>query len=307
MPGMPGMQGMPGMGRREEKLENIVHHLNVTLEQIVKEENVAFTYEQKILCKSCNGEGTKGGDPSLVKQCEKCQGKGMCVQIRNMGHMVQQSVMPCPDCSGKGKTFKEKCTDCKGEIYETRKTNGSIKLQNGLENNMKLKLDGQGHQSKNGNTDLIIIIHEEPNEVFRRNGSHLHVDIELNLYEALFGFTKLVHHVNGKTILVRYEGKTEYNTVRKLIGEGLENLRTHQKGNLYIHFTFYLPDIQDLSEIKELHEEIDMTRVKEYEEQCLLFVSKSELMNESENNENENNDENDEDSGRPHVQECRPM
>lgn len=313
IPGMGGIGGIGGMpGPQEEKAENIVHFLTVTLDQIVKEQKVSFTYDQRLLCKKCNGEGTKGGDPSLNKTCEKCQGKGMCVQIRHMGPMIQQSMMPCTDCGGKGKRISEKCEECNGGMYFTQKTKDTIKLQNGLENNMKLKVDGKGNQTKNGYTDLIIIIQEEPNEVFRRDGSHLHVDIELNLYEALFGFTKLVHHINGKTIKIRCTSKTEYNTVRKLVGEGLKDLRTNKEGNLYIHFAFYLPDIQHVSEIEELREEINMDRLKNenIEEQPLLFVSKNELLNTSDSDEEKNHNGNrnrNNGNEQPRVQECRTM
>ena len=319
MGGMGGM-GMPfgnmggGMGPKQERKENITHRIYVSLEQIAKEENVSFTYDREVLCEVCHGEGTRNGDISLNKDCTKCEGKGMCVQVRHMGPMVQQSVMPCQDCAGKGKKIlqDDRCVACNGTTFKVQSTKASIKLQNGISHNMKLKLNGQGHESKKGNTDLILVIQEEQHEVFRREKSHLHVTIELNLYEALFGFTKLIHHINGKVIRVRHDGKTEYNTVRKIVDEGLNDLQTKQKGHLYLHFTFYLPeDIQyemDLltyfNKVKHDHSHNN----NDYTEEAILHhVSEYELSSDSDREQDENEDQHEDRQQRQHVQECRPM
>jgi DnaJ-class molecular chaperone len=78
------------------------------------------------------------------------------------------------------------------------------------------------------------------------------IEIELKLYQALFGFSKVVEHLDGKKLFLQYTGKTEFGTVRKICGEGMKDLRTGIKGDLIIKFNIDLPTITNETLMKAL-------------------------------------------------------
>lgn len=243
--GMGGMGGMPGMGPRQSAPEDIVEKIDVTLEQIYNEETVNFSYKQKVYCGKCDGEGSKDGKTT---KCISCDGKGMKVNIMRMGNMIQQSVGECGVCKGKGKIIEDsnKCETCTGKCYTVKDKTIQIPLKSGLSHGNKINLSGKGHQFKNTKTDLILVINEKPHGVFKRLDNNLFIDIDLKLYQGLFGFDKVISHLDGRKLHLSSSGKTDFNSVRKIVGEGMKSLQTGNKGDLFVRFNIELPNFISL-------------------------------------------------------------
>jgi DnaJ family protein A protein 2 len=260
-PGGPFGQGFPfgdmfggfggNMPGREERKENIMEKLNVTLEQIYKQETVELKYNHKVYCVKCTGEGSNDGTKT---DCKDCGGKGMQVQMIRMGPIIQQSVGPCGTCRGKGKVIQEnnKCDVCHGRGDVDKEKTISIPLKNGLGNGIKLQLEGKGHHFKNQKTDLIVLINENPHPIFKRKGNDLYVEISLKLYQALFGFDKVLTHLDGRKLHLHSTGKTNFGSIRKISGEGMTDLRSGVKGDIIIKFNIELPNITNETLIKAL-------------------------------------------------------
>jgi len=240
-----------GQGGGREKQDNIMERLTVTLEQIYKEETVELKYKHQVYCVKCSGEGTNDG---TVSECKDCNGKGMRVQVTRMGPMVQQTMVPCNGCRGKGRKVpdKNKCDSCNGQGMTEKEKTVPVPLKSGLTTGVKLQLEGKGHHYKNTKTDLIIIIQEQPHPVFKRTDSDLFVEIELKLYQALFGFDKMLTHLDGRKLHLHHTGKTDFGTMRRISGEGMKDLRSGMKGDLVIKFNVNLPDITNDTLIKAL-------------------------------------------------------
>jgi DnaJ family protein A protein 2 len=241
--------GFGGQQRRSEP-ENIIINQDVTLEQIYNEETIQIQFQQKHICTNCNGEGTSDGMPS---KCQICNGMGVMIQRIQMGPMIQQIQQSCPHCRGTGKTSpsENKCNDCNGKCYKVKDVRINIPLKNGLTNGQQIQLPGHGHNLKEGKTDLIIIINEKENNNFKRNGADLIINIKLKLYQALFGFDKIITHLDKRKLHISHTGKTDYNTYRKIMGEGMKNLNKGSKGDLIINFTFDLININLSNENSE--------------------------------------------------------
>ena len=239
------------MGGREERKENIMERLNVTLEQIYKQETVELKYKHKVFCVKCDGEGSNDGSKT---DCKECAGKGMKVQMMRMGPIIQQSVVPCGTCRGKCKVVPEnkKCEVCQGRGDVDKEKKIPIPLKNGLGNGVKLQLEGKGHHFKNQKTDLIVIINEEPHNVFKRKGNDLYTEITLKLYQALFGFDKVLVHLDGRKLHLHSTGKTNFGAIKKISGEGMTDLRSGVKGDIIIKFNIELPTITNDTLIKAL-------------------------------------------------------
>jgi DnaJ family protein A protein 2 len=260
-----GMPGMGPMGRQPKGPEPIVEKLDVTLEQLYNEESVSFTYKQKNYCTKCDGHGSKNGKDT---QCPGCNGKGVRVQVVRMGPMIQQSVGECHNCKGKGKIVEEnnKCDNCDGKCYTNKDRTISVPLKSGLVNGNKITLQGRGHQFKDEKTDLILVINELPHSTFKRYNDDLFVEMNLKLYQALFGCEKIVTHLDGRKLHISCSGKTDFNTVRKVSGEGIKSLNGN-KGDLYIKFTFTMPNYNSLpsdtkTQLKSLLQSFDKTEAQ---------------------------------------------
>jgi DnaJ-class molecular chaperone len=249
--GNPFGGGFPGQMNRSEEKENIVERLDVTLEQIYKEESVNLKYNQKSACVKCNGEGSTDGKKI---SCNDCNGKGVKIRIMRMGPIQQQAVSPCNSCSGKGTSIPDasKCTTCASSGHVTKEKTIAIPLKKGFGNGLKMQLEGKGHHIKGHKTDLIVIINEIEHPIFKRRGSDLLVEIELKLYQALFGFDKILTHLDGRKLHLHHTGKTNYQTIRRIGGEGMLDLRSKQNGDLIIKFNIDLPTITNETLTKAL-------------------------------------------------------
>jgi DnaJ family protein A protein 2 len=241
-----GMPGMPqGMRQQQQQVENIIAKIDVTLEQLYNEETINFSYKQKISCTPCNGEGTKDGKPS---QCQSCNGKGVRVQVIQIGPgMLQQAMSECHNCKGKGKIVNEmnKCDTCNGKCHSSKEKTIQIPLKSGLCHGNKINLQGKGHHINNMKSDLILVVNELSHNVFKRNGENLFIEVELKLYQAMFGYSKIITHLDGRKLHLSTMGKTDFNTYRKIADEGMKDLN-NRKGSLYIRFSFILPNLNSL-------------------------------------------------------------
>ena len=261
-PGHPGGGGFPG--NRSPERENIMERVDVTLNQIYNEETINVTYSQKLSCTKCNGEGTNDGTKS---ECKDCAGKGVKVKMTRMGPLVTQSLVPCNICNGKGKLILDlnKCSLCNSVGYNNKEKTIQLPLKNGFGNGIKMQLEGKGNHINGHKSDLIIVINELEHAIFKRKGIDLLVEIDLKLYQALFGFDKIITHLDGRNLHLHYTGKTNHGTIRKIVGEGMTDLRSKNKGDLIIKFKFELPSITNETLIK-----------------ALMLVDKQESINEKE-------------------------
>jgi DnaJ-class molecular chaperone len=249
------------MHQPQQRQQDVVKVVDVTLEQLYNEEVINFSFKQKVCCNTCNGEGTKDGKTTT---CSTCNGQGKCVQVVRMGNMIQQIVARCNECNGKGSKLSEsnKCGDCNGKGFQQKDKSVSVPLKSGLTHGNKINLSGKGHHLKTGKTDLNIIINELPHKLFKRHNDDLFISVELKLYQALFGFDKIINHLDGRKLHLNVTTKTDYGMVRRVENEGIKSLQ-NVKGNLYVKFYFSLPTLQQeqTSLIKSTLQNIDKLEV----------------------------------------------
>jgi len=286
--GFPG-GGFPGHpAQRGNENENIVQTVKVTLAQIYNQSTIDVNYNQKVSCSQCKGEGTSDG---VKNECDDCGGKGIKMKLMRLGPIQTQTLVPCNICNGKGKIISEanKCTTCNASGFNTKEKTVQVPLQNGFGNGIKMQLEGKGNNINGQKSDLIVIINEEEDPVFKRRNNDLIVTIELKLFQALFGFDKLLTHLDGRKLHLHHTGKTNYGTVRRISGEGMTDLRTKQKGDLLIKFVFTLPNItnetltkalilidkQESNNEKELIKETDLVKTMMLEDSSDAFSQQS--------------------------------
>jgi len=256
--------GMQGMRQPQTEQENIIQEIEVKLEDLYNDQSVDFSYKYKHYCTKCDGEGTKNFKKS---SCMQCDGKGMKVNIIRRGPMIQQSVGPCNFCKGTGIFIDEsnKCETCDGDRFIIKDKNIQIPLKSGLSHGNKVTLEGKGHQFKNIKTNLILIINLLQHNIFKRFKDDLFVEVELKLYQALFGFDKLINHLDNRKLHISSSGKTDFNSMRKITGEGMKKLnQQNKKGDLYISFKVILPNLplEIKNQVKPILQSIDKQEVQ---------------------------------------------
>ena len=234
-------QHMFGQQQRQEPKEDVVKNVDVTLEQLYNEETINITYKYKCLCIKCNGEGTKDGS---VSKCGGCNGTGTHVQIMRMGPHIVQQQMTCPQCRGRGKTTSDnnKCVTCNGVEHIMKERTIQLSLKCTYKTGKKIQYPNNGNQLKNDKSDLYLIINELPHNLYKRVDNDLITTVDLKMYQAVFGFDKTLDYLNGQKLYINCTTKTDYNTVRKIVGKGMKN-NSNTYGDLYVRFTFTLPNL----------------------------------------------------------------
>jgi DnaJ-class molecular chaperone len=293
--GMFGGGMPPFFNNRNNQNQNqehcVVEHL-VTLEDLYCMRKITVKYNQKVYCTRCNGTGSKDGRSN---ECSGCNGQGKTMRMIRQGNMVQQFLSQCEECSGTGEKVKSHnlCDDCHGNKYLIKEKSYEQQLKRNMVNNNKIGVPNMGHQFKNMKTNLIIIIKEQPHPIFKRMGDDLHIDIKLRLFQSLYGFTKMITHLDGRNILLKYDKMlTNINTIMKIKNEGMN-------GHLYIHITTTMPKLDRLDEQENviLKKLLIKAHLSEYQKEQNIIKNIDKLskvtMEEVEESSNHNNHHND--------------
>ncbi|KAJ1555695.1 hypothetical protein HK405_014479 [Cladochytrium tenue] len=129
-----------------------------------------------------------------------------------------------------------------------------INIKPGWKAGTKIKFAGEGDELPpdigSGAQDLEFIIEEKPHPRFKRDGDHLRAEIEVDLHEALAGFTRQLQTLDGRTLEIR--GATGRDVVRPgqeivVRGEGFPISKSPgKKGDLFVVVKIRFP--QGLSE-----------------------------------------------------------
>jgi DnaJ family protein A protein 2 len=240
-----------GRGRRGQggpvRGEDINHPIKVTLEDLYNGKTVRLAINRDKLCEDCEGRGGKEG---AEKDCSDCNGRGVKVTLRQLGPgMVQQMQTPCQTCRGACKIINErdKCKSCKGKkVFKDRKVL-EVNVEKGMKNGQKIRFAGEADEAPNTIPgDVNFIVQERQHERFTRKGADLALPMELELSEALCGFTKTITHMDGRVLKITSPSGSvvKPESVRVITGEGMPfHGSPFTKGRLFIIFKVKFPTV----------------------------------------------------------------
>lgn len=237
---MMGNMGGFQFGRRQAQHEDCIVEHDMTLENIYNEKTIVIKYNHKVSCDRCNGTGSNTGKS---QQCTGCNGSGNRIRHMRHGPMIQQIMSMCDECNGTGDRLnrENQCDVCSGTKHTVQNATFDLKLNQNMTTS-KIVVENKGHITKQGRGRLIISLREQQHPIFRRQGRDLHIDIKLKLYQSMYGFNKMITHLNGKNILLQYDNMlTAPNVTMKVCNMGM-------KGDLYVHITTTMPRIDRLDE-----------------------------------------------------------
>lgn len=277
-----------GGGRRQRpgekaKGRDTVHQLKVSLEELYNGAKRQLALQKNVICSGCNGIGGKAGS---VQKCDNCNGSGVDVKLRQIGPgMVQQIQQPCRECHQTGEKIREKdkCKKCNGKkVVQERKILECNILQ-GMKDDQKLRFHGEGDQSPDIEPgDIVIVLDEKEHDVFKRKGDDLYIKMEVELADALCGFTRRVETLDKRTLLISsLPGEViRPNELKCVLDEGMPKKNPVHRGRLVIEFDIKFPkegwlDVEKLPHLEkllpprekhipvDLSEEVHLSKVEE--------------------------------------------
>ncbi len=179
-----------------------------------------ITYFRNHSCHQCKGTG---GDQLA---CVSCGGSGRQVRTFGTGFMVQQVVVGCETCGGKGFTLTNKCYFCDGRGVRGESSEIKIQLPVGIDDGQFLKLENLGDFSNGQYGDLVIQIVMTKDEKWEKMNNDLIYNLHLG-YEDLIRDTYTVPHPNGELTV---NAPTSFDTSKPLRLKG----KGYNGGDMFI-------------------------------------------------------------------------
>ena len=190
------------------KGKDTVHQLKVSLEEMFNGATRQLAVQKNVICDGCNGIGGKEGS---VQKCDNCNGAGIEVKLRQIGPgMVQQIQQPCRECNQTGEKIKEKdrCRKCSGKKVARERKVLDCKILPGMKDGQKIKFIEEGDQAPGADPgDIIIVLDEKEHDVFKRDGTDLHLKMDIDLADALCGFTRMVKTLEKSNRFIKVVSK----------------------------------------------------------------------------------------------------
>jgi curved DNA-binding protein len=145
----------------------------------------------------------------------------------------------------------------------------TVRIPPGANEGSRVRIAGQGAPSPSGGPpgDLVLTIHVEPHEAFRREGDDLHVDVPVTLAEAFHGAKVKVPTIDGFAT-VKVPERTQSGTVLRLRGKGVVR-KGKVPGDLYLHFQVKIPTAAS-AEVAELIDKLAAYQTEDVREKLRL-------------------------------------
>jgi molecular chaperone DnaJ len=187
-------------------------------------------------CPICHGSKMKPG--TQKKECPICRGRGKLRQQQGFFSLIQT----CPRCGGTGYIIPDPCEGCGGTGKIKKKKKVSFKIPAGIEDGMKLRIQGEGEVGEQGTPrgDLYVRVRVRKHKYFQREGSDLLCEIKISFPRAALGTQVKIPTLEGEEILEIPSG-VQSGKLLKLKGKGIQSLNNHQKGDLYIKVNVETP------------------------------------------------------------------
>ncbi|CAM1511559.1 Fc.00g090720.m01.CDS01 [Cosmosporella sp. VM-42] len=229
--------------------DNIEVQASITFMEAAKGTSKTINITPLTSCGTCTGTGLKAGTKRTA--CKSCNGTGTRV------HMVQggfQMASTCGTCEGTGSAIPKgsECRTCSGNgVVRERKTI-SIDIPGGIEDGMRLRVDGAGDAPLTGKNaepgartekgDLYVFVRVAKDPKFRRDGSNILYTANIPLTTAMLGGTVTVPTLDG-SVNVKVATGTNTGDKMTLTGMGMKRLGVRRGGNgdMKVEFRVAMP------------------------------------------------------------------
>ena len=228
---------------RETRGADLRYNLEVDLEDIYYGKEIKIEIPKKEYCSECSGHGSKDGKRV---SCSICNGSG---QIRKTSGFFSISTT-CNTCGGTGERISDPCQLCRGSGLIEKKKVLSVKVPPGVDSGTRLKLTGEGEAGPNKGPlgDLYIVIHVKKHSIFQREGSSLHLSIDIPVTAALLGGDVDIKNIDNTKVKLKIPAGTQSGTIFRIKGKGLPIMsnfsylsNTNKNGDILAEINIVIP------------------------------------------------------------------
>jgi molecular chaperone DnaJ len=231
-----GGRGGGGRRRRSRRGADIRCNVTLTLEEAARGVSKDISFRRRVPCESCAGSGAAPG--SKPTTCNTCGGRGQVIQSAGILR-VQTS---CPTCHGGGQQISEPCHECRGTGLQNQKAELTVEIPAGVEDGMRVRVQGEGEASPDGGPrgDCYCFITVKPHALFKRDGTHLILQLPISYTQAVLGAEIEVPTLDGPEQL-RIDAGTQGGEVFKIRGKGIVDPRGGRPGDLLVQVFIEVP------------------------------------------------------------------
>lgn len=230
-----------GSTQRTNRGTNLQVRVKVSLAEVASGTEKKLKIPRMIACSHCHGTGAKDG--TAIETCPTCHGSGAEIRIQRTPFGQFQSQSACHTCGGTGKHITQACPHCHGKGLVRKEEVVTIPIPAGVAEGMTLKVSGKGNDAAGGGIpgDLYIIISEEPDNRFIRDGNDLIYNLMLDFPTATLGGKVDVPTINGMARVTIPQG-TQPGKMLRLKGKGLPSPDHYGNGDMIINIMVYVPE-----------------------------------------------------------------
>ena len=233
---IPNTKNTNSKSNKTPRTPHIHHKIYLSLEDMYSGKKCKFAISRKARCDKCQGRG--GWDPK-TQSCVPCGGTGFRVSSVNKAS-VKKTL--CLQCRGeKTKTlFDTICTTCHTTGYSMERIVLGAIFEPGTKPGQKLVLENMSHfQEGKTRGHVIIVALEKRHRFFQRTDNVLKCEVDITLMESICGFTKEIHHLDGRVINIASDGSNVTPPGSKMVfkGEGIPK----NKGSLEVTINVKFP------------------------------------------------------------------
>ena len=187
-----------------------------------------------------------------------CHGSGVVSRTVRSVFGMMQTQSECPTCHGEGTVIKNKCKDCNGTGVVNGEEVVEIKIPAGVAEGMVLNVPGKGNAGQhNGiNGDIQVLISEEKNDTFVRDGQDVIYSLLLDFPTATLGGDVEIPTISGDKIKISIKPGTQPGTTLRVRGKGLPAVQGYGSsvGDLIVNVNVYVPKTLSKKEKEALEE-----------------------------------------------------
>lgn len=228
--------------------------VRLSLAEIATGVTKKFKVKKDTACPYCHGTGAADG--SGQETCRTCHGTGVITHTTQSIFGMMQTQGVCPTCGGEGTVIKNKCHHCGGTGVVKGEEVVEVHIPAGVAAGMVVNVSGKGNAGMRGGTngDIQVMIEEEDNDTFVRDGNDLIYNLLLDFPTAVLGGEAEIPTIEGTKVRVKIEGGTQPGKTLRLRGKGLPAVQGYGrgKGDMVINISVYVPKTLSSEERKAI-------------------------------------------------------
>lgn len=248
--GHGGFGGFSGFGSGREYRQPAKHRgsdlrlkVRLSLQEVATGVTKKFKVKKDVTCPQCHGSGAENGSGS--ETCPTCHGSGMEVRTQQSIFGVMQTQTVCHTCGGEGKVIKDKCRKCGGSGVVKGEEVVEISIPAGVAEGMVVNVPNKGNAGRRNGIagNIQVLITEEQNDTFVRDGNDLIYNLLLDFPTAAMGGNVDIPTIDGSKVKIKIEPGTQPGKTLRLRGKGLPAVSGYGSGmgDIVVNISVYVP------------------------------------------------------------------